>query len=284
MNATTKPKASASAAPAPTTATPAKPLPPTAEANKIVAKPVVAPKMAKPAKATVKTAPAATEAKVAQTKAAAPAKAPVKVKASKPLAAPKAEAKHAVAPKVAVESVVTPNVEVKAVVASPVAVEPVAIPKAEVKPLPVVEHPKMAAAAPPPPASRPVPPKVAPAIPAEGLSSYQDALDLSKVTVEAMVQSSTAFARGVQDMGKEVISFAQASIEDTVAASKAIFAVKTIKELIDLQSSFARQSLDRLVADTGKLSECGVKLAEETFAPINAGITVAVDKLAKRAA
>lgn len=230
-----------------------------------------------PAPAPAPKEPAAVAAKAS----AAPAKPPLaklaeKPNAPKPLAKP---AKASPAKKIAAKPVVAEPKPAQPDLAKPVIVTPVAGPARAASPDPVVGSPSMAGSATAEPA--PVP---TPETKAEAAAGYREAVDLSKVTVDALVQSSTAFARGMQDMGKEVMSAAQASLEDTVAASKAMFSARTIKELIDLQSSFARQSLDRLMADTGRISERGVKVAEETFAPINAGFSVAVDKFGKSAA
>jgi phasin family protein len=113
---------------------------------------------------------------------------------------------------------------------------------------------------------------------------YEDVVQFGKDNLDAFVKSSTIVAKGWQDLSKSVFGLAQESVEDAVAASKALLGAKTIKELIDVQSGLAKTSFDKMVAESSRLSEVGVKLAEQAIAPINTRVTAAVEKLVKSAA
>ncbi len=107
---------------------------------------------------------------------------------------------------------------------------------------------------------------------------------LGKDNVDAVVQASTIYAKGVEVIGKEVMSYAQARMESNMAAMKAMMGARTLKELVDLQTEFARNAFDQMVTETTKLSEIGVKVANDAFAPINARVNVVVEKITKSAA
>jgi phasin family protein len=77
---------------------------------------------------------------------------------------------------------------------------------------------------------------------------------------------------------------AQESLEDSVAAGKALVGAKTLKEVIDVSSSLAKSSFDKMVAESSKLSQLSSKLAEEALAPINSRVNAAVQKITKTAA
>ena len=113
------------------------------------------------------------------------------------------------------------------------------------------------------------------------LRSYEELAAIAKDNVDAVVLSSTIVAKGAEEAGKQVAAFTQASLEKNVAAGKAVLAVKTVRELIDLQNAYAKQSFDALVAETTKLQELSVKVTNEAFAPINARVNAAVEKLSK---
>ena len=72
-------------------------------------------------------------------------------------------------------------------------------------------------------------------------------------------------------------------MDQTVATVKALAGVKSLKEAVDLQSSLARASLEKAVAETGKLTDASLKLAEQTLAPITARVTLAVEKFGRAA-
>jgi phasin family protein len=59
---------------------------------------------------------------------------------------------------------------------------------------------------------------------------------------------------------------------------------KDLREVVDVQSDFARESFDRLMNEGSKLSEIGVKVANEALEPIQARVNVAVEKIFKPAA
>jgi hypothetical protein len=72
---------------------------------------------------------------------------------------------------------------------------------------------------------------------------------LGKDNVDAVVQAGTIYAKGVEVMGKEFMSYAQARMESNMAAMKAMMGARTLKELVDLQTEYARSSFDQMVTD-----------------------------------
>lgn len=119
---------------------------------------------------------------------------------------------------------------------------------------------------------------------AQLLKGYEEYAAFGKQNVDAFVQSGSIVAKGMEEMSKAVFAFTQASLEAGVATGKAMLAVKTLRELVDLQAGFAKSSLDGFVAEGTKLSEMGVKVANQALEPINARVHAAVEKLAKPAA
>lgn len=112
---------------------------------------------------------------------------------------------------------------------------------------------------------------------------YDEAASFSKDNVDAYVQSSTLFAKGVESMGKELMTIAQSAVEANVATTKALFGATSVRELIDLQTEFSRSRFDALVAESAKLTELGMSLAHETIEPIQARLNATVEKFMKPA-
>ena len=56
-----------------------------------------------------------------------------------------------------------------------------------------------------------------------------------------------------------------------------------MKEVVDLQTQLARNSVEKVVEETGKLTDASVKLAEQTWAPITERVTLAVEKFGRAA-
>ncbi len=119
---------------------------------------------------------------------------------------------------------------------------------------------------------------------AQILKSYEELTSLTKGNVDAVVKSGTIVAKGAEEAGKQVAAFTQTSLEKSAANGKALLAVKTIQELIELQTAFTKSSFEAFVAESTKLQELSVKIANEALAPLSERANLAVEKLSKTAA
>lgn len=112
--------------------------------------------------------------------------------------------------------------------------------------------------------------------------TYEELTALNKDTVDALVQSSSVVAKGVESLSRAFLAFAQTSLEHSVSTAKALLAVKTLREAVDLQSEFAKSSFDSLVAEATKASELSVKVANEAIQPLSSHVNTVVSKLSKK--
>ena len=117
----------------------------------------------------------------------------------------------------------------------------------------------------------------------KAMKTAEELVSFSQGNMEAMMKSGQIWATGVQSLSKHMAAAVQASLDETMAAFKALTSVKSLKDALELQSAFARSALEKSVAESGKLTDASFKLTEQTMAPITARVTVAVDKLAKAA-
>ena len=113
------------------------------------------------------------------------------------------------------------------------------------------------------------------------MKSAEELVSFSQGNVEALMKCGQIWATGMQDLSKSFAATAQAQLDQTVSTWKALAGVKSIKEAMDLQTSLARSSVEAAVAETGKLTDASMKLAEQTMAPITARVTLAVEKFSR---
>lgn len=216
------------------------------------------------------------------------------------------------APKAA--STVSPSV-------TPVAVEPVAVAPEPATPAPVVVVAEPAVASPViPEAAAPAPePEVAPAITSDPFPKFKqghsimataeqtfatakeqfekfskgflgsfggfgDFASVGRENVEAFVKASTIFVKGTEEITKSVAALTQAQVEASLATTKALMGVTNFKQAIELQNEAAKTSFDKLVAEGNKITELSMKVANEAIEPIQARVTLAVEKIMKPAA
>jgi phasin family protein len=109
----------------------------------------------------------------------------------------------------------------------------------------------------------------------------EDLVSFGQGNIEAVMKSSQILAAGVQDLGKHFAATAQAQMDETMATVKALSSVRSIKEAVELQTAMAKTTMEKLVAETGKLTDASMKLAEQTIAPITERVTLATEKFGR---
>ena len=117
----------------------------------------------------------------------------------------------------------------------------------------------------------------------KAMKTAEELVAFSQGNLEAMVKSGQIWAAGVQDISKQIAANAQASFEETMSTFKALTSVKSVKDAFDLQASLARTTMEKTLAESGKLTDASMKLTEQTLAPITARVSLAMEKFAKTA-
>lgn len=115
----------------------------------------------------------------------------------------------------------------------------------------------------------------------EVFQNYEDIVTFNKDNVDAVMQSGSLLVKGVQDINKVMFGLAQASMEDSVAATKALFGCTSFAEAIKVQSDFAKSSYDKAVTESRKLTDLSAKVAETAAGPLGARVEVALEKFTK---
>lgn len=110
------------------------------------------------------------------------------------------------------------------------------------------------------------------------LSALNEANSLSKGNVEAVVESLTAATKGAEAVGSQAVAFSKKQWEEAVASAKSLSTAKSLQEVIELQSKFAKSSMESYVSEINALSETLSSSFKDTYKPINARITAAVEK------
>ncbi|MGA3399194.1 MAG: phasin family protein [Acetobacteraceae bacterium] len=117
----------------------------------------------------------------------------------------------------------------------------------------------------------------------KAMKTAEELVSFSQGNLEALLKSGQIWAAGVQDLSKQVAATAQASFDETMSTFKAMTSVKSLKDAMDLQASLARATMEKTLAESGKLTDASFKLTEQAIAPITARVSLAVEKFAKSA-
>ena len=113
------------------------------------------------------------------------------------------------------------------------------------------------------------------------LRACDEFTSFGKENVDAFVQSGSVFSKGCEDLSKTLMGSSQSTVEAAIATSKAMLAVKTLRELMDIQTDFFRKTVDTLMADSTRVSELSAKITHKAMQPINDRMTLSVEKFSK---
>lgn len=111
------------------------------------------------------------------------------------------------------------------------------------------------------------------------MKTADELITFNQANIEALMKSGQIFATGLQELGKQFAATAQATMDETLSTVRALGSARSIKEAVDLQTSLARSTVEKAVAQTGAVAETSFKLAEQAIAPLASRVTVAVDSL-----
>jgi len=117
----------------------------------------------------------------------------------------------------------------------------------------------------------------------KAMKTTEEFVAFSQGNMEALMKSGQIWATGMQDLSKHIAAAAKASLDESIATFKAVSTAKSLKDAFDLQAAYARSTLEKTLAESGKLTDASFKLTEQTLAPLTARVTVAVEKFAKAA-
>lgn len=101
----------------------------------------------------------------------------------------------------------------------------------------------------------------------------------SKKNLEAVVASVTAATKGAESLGAQAMAYSKRAVEDNVAAAKALSGAKSVQEAVELQTSWAKSSLELYMAEVGKMGETVAGAVKDSMKPLNERMTATVEKI-----
>jgi phasin family protein len=110
------------------------------------------------------------------------------------------------------------------------------------------------------------------------LGALNEVNTLSKSNVEAVVESLTAATKGAETVGAQALAFSKKNWDEAVTAAKTLSGAKSVQEVIELQSKYAKSSMEAYVSEINLLTETLSSSFKDTFKPLNTRITAAVEK------
>jgi phasin family protein len=124
---------------------------------------------------------------------------------------------------------------------------------------------------------------------AAGAQAFKEAVDKSltalnelnaqsKSNLEAVVASTTAATKGAETLGAQAMAYSKKAVEDGMSAARSLGGARSVQEVIELQTSYAKSALETYLAEVNKASETVAASFKESLTPLNARMTAAVEK------
>ena len=110
----------------------------------------------------------------------------------------------------------------------------------------------------------------------KSLSALGEVNAHSKKNLEASVASVTAATKGAEALGAQAMAYSKKAMDSHVAAVKSLTGAKSVQEVVELQTAYAKGALEAYVAEMNKASETVAASVKECFSPLNERVTAYV--------
>lgn len=113
----------------------------------------------------------------------------------------------------------------------------------------------------------------------KGAKMVEEMTDLTRGNVEAMVASSKVAQKGLETLGQTAADFGRKSFEDAQNAFKSFGEIRSATDFFKLQGDYARGAFDAAIAESARVSEAMLKIANDAAEPLTSRYTVAADRV-----
>jgi phasin family protein len=101
------------------------------------------------------------------------------------------------------------------------------------------------------------------------MAAASEMSSFGKENYEAWVASSTAATKGLEAISARAMAYSKTALEAHMSATKSIMTAKSVQELVEKQTEYARHAFDGYVAELNSLSDMYAGFAKDALKPIN---------------
>ena len=94
-----------------------------------------------------------------------------------------------------------------------------------------------------------------------------------KENLDAWIASSTAATKGLEAISARAMAYSKQALEAHMTAAKSIMTAKSVQELVEKQSEYAKSAFEGYVAEINSMSNLVSGFAKESLKPINERVT-----------
>lgn len=99
-----------------------------------------------------------------------------------------------------------------------------------------------------------------------------------KQNLEAIVASAAAAQKGAEALSAQSVAFSKKSWEDGVAAAQSMAQARSVQELLELQTNWAKSATETYLAEVTRMTDVITASVKDSFKPINERVTASVER------
>jgi phasin family protein len=110
------------------------------------------------------------------------------------------------------------------------------------------------------------------------LAAINEANTVSKKNLEAVVASITAATKGAETIGAQAMALSKRTFDDQVTVARSLAGAKSMQDVVELQSTYARSFVESYMAEVGKLTDVVQASLKDSMKPLNERVTDLVER------
>jgi len=100
------------------------------------------------------------------------------------------------------------------------------------------------------------------------MKNLEEMQKVSQQAIDASLNSFGEMNKAMQTLASEFSGYTKKSFEDGTAAMEKLMGVRSIEQVMEIQSDFVRQSYDGAVAQATKVSEICAEISRDALKPV----------------
>jgi len=112
----------------------------------------------------------------------------------------------------------------------------------------------------------------------KSLTALNEVNAQGKRNMEAVTASVTAAAKGAEVLGAQVVAYSKSAFEAQVAQAKSLSTAKSLQEVVELQTAFAKTMMETYIAELNRASEVVSSTVKDSLRPLNERATSVVEQ------
>ena len=108
------------------------------------------------------------------------------------------------------------------------------------------------------------------------MKNFDDMQKLGKDNLDATMKSFGALTKSTQAIMVEMTDYSKKSFEEGSTAIEKLFGAKTLENVVEIQTDYAKSSYETLIAEATKIGELFTDFAKEAYKSFESNLTKAV--------